>query len=75
MKRIVTLSFVFALGISLIAQHADPLPHVLAPQEIPLIPAYRASRAENDRGGVSPPNFPVRTMAEWEEIQIGRAHV
>ena len=66
MKRIVTLSLILALGSSVFAQH---LPHALAPQEIPLIPAYRASRADADRNIHTPPNFPVRTMAEWEEIQ------
>jgi agmatine deiminase len=45
------------------------LPHTLAPSEIPLIPAYRDSRAGLDRGITTPPDFPVRTMAEWEEIQ------
>lgn len=45
------------------------LPHALAPSEIPFIPAYRESRAGLDRGITTPPDFPVRTMAEWEEIQ------
>lgn len=45
------------------------LPHNLSPSEIPLIPAYRDSRADLDRGITTPPDFPVRTMAEWEEIQ------
>lgn len=45
------------------------LPHVLAPHERPLIPAYRDSRAGLDRGITTPPAEPVRTMAEWEEIQ------
>ena len=45
------------------------LPHVLAPHERPLIPAYRDSRAGLDRGITTPPTGPVRTMAEWEEVQ------
>jgi agmatine/peptidylarginine deiminase len=45
------------------------LPHLLAPHERPLIPAYRDSRAGSDRGITTPPTEPVRTMAEWEEIQ------
>ena len=45
------------------------LPHTLDPSEIPLIPAYRDSRAGLERGITTPPDFPVRTMAEWEEIQ------
>ncbi len=56
-------AFVSALG----QDHS--LPHTLAPSEIPLIPAYRDSRAGLDRGITTPPDFPVRTMAEWEEIQ------
>jgi len=50
-----------------IAQH--DLPHALSPSEIPLIRPYRDSRASNSRGITTPPNFPVRTMAEWEEVQ------
>ncbi|HEX2616054.1 MAG TPA: agmatine deiminase family protein, partial [Flavobacteriales bacterium] len=49
------------------AQHG--LPHVLAPQEVERIPAYRDSRAGLHRGIETPPDVPVRTMAEWEEIQ------
>ncbi|MBP6312543.1 MAG: agmatine deiminase family protein [Flavobacteriales bacterium] len=49
------------------AQHG--LPHELAPEEQPLIPAYRDSRAGASRGISTPPAFPVRTMAEWEEVQ------
>ncbi|MBL7939160.1 MAG: agmatine deiminase family protein [Flavobacteriales bacterium] len=47
----------------------DGLPHALSPQERELIPAYRASRAGATRGISTPPPFPVRTMAEWEEVQ------
>lgn len=44
------------------------LPHALAPAEVPLIEAYRNSRA-SDRGIEAPPSWVPRTMAEWEEIQ------
>ncbi|MBP7156403.1 MAG: agmatine deiminase family protein [Flavobacteriales bacterium] len=47
----------------------NDLPHALSPSEIPLIRPYRDSRASNSRGITTPPSFPVRTMAEWEEIQ------
>ena len=47
---------------------SDGLPHLLAPGERDLIPAYRDSRA-GMRGIEEPPAFPVRTMAEWEEVQ------
>ena len=46
----------------------DGLPHQLAPSEIPMIEGYRLSRGGLDRGITSPPGFPVRTMAEWEEV-------
>ena len=45
------------------------LPHALAPHEHALIPAYRDSRASAARGINTPPTYPVRTMAEWEEVQ------
>ena len=57
----------FLLFISSSAQ--EGLPHALSPQERHLIPAYRDSRAGTTRGISTPPPFPVRTMAEWEEVQ------
>lgn len=48
---------------------AQDLPHTLAPEERQLIPAYRNSRAGDGRVLTTPPAFPVRTMAEWEEVQ------
>ncbi|TXH22359.1 MAG: hypothetical protein E6Q99_09055 [Elusimicrobia bacterium] len=48
---------------------AQDLPHTLAPEERPLIPAYRNSRGGDGRVLTAPPAFPVRTMAEWEEVQ------
>lgn len=50
------------------AQDEVDLPQGLAPHELELIPAYRDSRA-GARGITTPPDFPVRTMAEWEEVQ------
>lgn len=54
---------------SVFGQDDVGLPHGLAPQEVELIPAYRASRSSLSRGISAPPDFPVRTMAEWEEVQ------
>lgn len=51
------------------AQQEVDLPQGLAPHELELIPAYRDSRAGSTRGITTPPDFPVRTMAEWEEVQ------
>lgn len=45
------------------------LPHQLSKEEIHLIPQYRESRATLPRSINGPPGFPVRTMAEWEEVQ------
>ncbi len=55
--------------IHLAAQDEIILPKGLAPHEHELIPAYRESRAVQERGITSPPPVPVRTMGEWEEIQ------
>lgn len=48
---------------------AQDLPIGLAPHELPLIREYRDTRAGQARGITTPPAFPVRTMAEWEEVQ------
>jgi len=65
--RQIVLPFFVLLSFTAIAQH--DLPHELAPGEQSLIPAYRDSRAGTSRGISTPPAFPVRTMAEWEEVQ------
>lgn len=67
-SMILRLRFLFTLLVpaSLFAQD---LPHTLAPEERPLIPAYRNSRGGDGRVLTTPPAFPVRTMAEWEEVQ------
>lgn len=53
------------------AAHAQRqgLPHAMAPGELHRIPEYRDTRASLRCGIDSPPAFPVRTMAEWEEVQ------
>ena len=51
------------------AQQGNPLPKGLTPEESSLIPAYNASRSTAATGFTTPPSFPVRTMAEWEEIE------
>ena len=63
-------AIVVALLVTIAPAYAqeDGLPHQLAPSEIPLIEGYRLSRGGVDRGITSPPAFPVRTMAEWEEV-------
>ncbi len=68
MNRIFAVLLAMSTASFTFAQH-QALPHVLAPEEIGRIPAYRASHAADDRATTTPPDFPVRTMAEWEEIQ------
>jgi agmatine/peptidylarginine deiminase len=55
--------------LSLTAQIETGLPKGMAPHEWDLVPEYLATRAASARGISTPPDFPVRTMAEWEEVQ------
>mgnify|MGYP003394191162 FL=1 len=67
MKQFLTL---VACTVGMLAQaQSTGLPHTLAPEEVPLISAYRESRSMLDRGIETPPSFTPRTMAEWEEVQ------
>ncbi|HEY0976359.1 MAG TPA: agmatine deiminase family protein [Flavobacteriales bacterium] len=67
MRKLLTFSL---LSTAFVLQAQEQgLPHALAPHERDLIPAYRESRGGSDRGISTPPEMPVRTMAEWEEIQ------
>jgi agmatine deiminase len=67
--RILPLALVALCVSSAFGQDDIDLPQGLAPHEVELIPAYRDSRAGLSRGISTPPDFPVRTMAEWEEVQ------
>ncbi len=58
-----------AILLPCIAGAQQGLPHALDPSELPLVRAYRDSRAVAGRGITSPPPFAPRTMAEWEEVQ------
>jgi len=65
-----TILATLAFGAFLFANaQQQGLPHSLAPEELHLIPEYRDSRASLQRSIQAPPTFPVRTMAEWEEVQ------
>ena len=67
---LLTLLFpAFLLLYPLMSFAQQNLPAGFAPGEERLIPAYMASRAGAGRGLTTPPGLPVRTMAEWEEIQ------
>ncbi len=65
-----SIFFALACGLSMLASAQEQgLPHKLAPEELHLIPEYRNTRASLQRSFDGPPAFPVRTMAEWEEVQ------
>ncbi|MBV6405670.1 MAG: agmatine deiminase family protein [Flavobacteriales bacterium] len=69
LRRLLLPAALLAPAFVLVAQKQTPLPHTLAPHEHALIRDYRDSRATDGRGITTPPPGPVRTMAEWEEIQ------
>ncbi|MBK9538896.1 MAG: hypothetical protein IPO12_09175 [Flavobacteriales bacterium] len=69
LRTVLVASFLFSLSTSSFAQQKTPLPIGMAPHEHALVRAYRDSRAALDRDITTPPTEPVRTMAEWEEIQ------
>lgn len=69
MKHGISLIGLILLSIPFLQAQEVDLPKGLAPHEVDLIPAYRASRAGEAKGITSPPDFAVRTMAEWEEVQ------
>ncbi|NUQ16590.1 MAG: agmatine deiminase family protein, partial [Flavobacteriales bacterium] len=64
-----TAALALALLIPATAVAQLGLPHTLDPAEVPLIRAYRDSRAATARAISTPPPFTPRTMAEWEEVQ------
>ena len=72
--RLITKLGVLALTLMISAasyaqNQAIDLPQGFAAGEEQMLPAYNAMRLDNTRGITTPPNFDVRTMAEWEEIQ------
>ncbi|MFK8101425.1 MAG: agmatine deiminase family protein [Saprospiraceae bacterium] len=70
MKKIFTLLFIALLGNFSVQAQQRILPKGFAPGEAALIPAYNELNAQRGPTGISsPPNSPVRTMAEWEEVQ------
>ncbi|MBK9276129.1 MAG: agmatine deiminase family protein [Flavobacteriales bacterium] len=69
LRLVARLTATFALLMPLTTAAQQGLPHALDPSEVPLIRAYRDSRAQDARGTTTPPPFAPRTMAEWEEVQ------
>ncbi|MBK9400060.1 MAG: agmatine deiminase family protein [Bacteroidetes bacterium] len=43
--------------------------HFLSPTERTLLPGYMSTRSVESTAAVTPPSSPVRTIAEWEELQ------
>src|SRR5688572_26636536 len=48
---------------------SQSLPHVITPAEKFSMPNYLQSRSAASSGITTPPGSPVRTIAEWEELQ------
>lgn len=71
MKKHIFFTIILSFFLLFISEknNAQNLPVGLAPQEVAYIPAYTQSRHLVSSGITTPPNFPVRSMAEWEEIQ------
>ncbi len=65
MKRIIFSFLLMAMGIVLFAQKAQ-LPVGFSAEELRLLPKYHPPAT---RSITTPPAFPVRTAAEWEEMQ------
>ncbi|MCD6366309.1 MAG: agmatine deiminase family protein [Bacteroidales bacterium] len=64
MKKIVFSFLLMALGITLFAQKT-PLPNNFSAEELLTLPKYHPP---STRSITTPPAFPVRTVAEWEEM-------
>lgn len=57
------------LILSLAEAQAQQLPHILTPAEKLAAPAYFDSKTASPNAITTPPASPVRTIAEWEELQ------
>lgn len=57
------------LIVGLAEAQAQQLPHILTPSEKLAAPAYFGSRTASPNAITTPPASPVRTIAEWEELQ------
>jgi len=64
MKKILFSSLIMIIGISLFAQKM-PLPNNFSAEELLELPKYHLP---STRSITTPPAFPVRTAAEWEEM-------
>ncbi len=69
-------TFLFIVLISMLGaleteaqEDREPLPHEMTPGEKARIPGEINPFGQSPRGITQPPDFPVRPMAEWEELQ------
>ncbi|MEM7104181.1 MAG: agmatine deiminase family protein [Bacteroidota bacterium] len=69
MKHISVLIFFFLLTCSVAISQEKGLPVGFAPFEEELMETYNANLSLLKSGITAPPTSPVRSMAEWEEIQ------
>ncbi len=65
MKKTMLSFLLMAIGITLFAQKT-PLPNNFSAEELLALPKYHPP---STRSITTPPTFPVRTAAEWEEMQ------
>ena len=64
MKKITLFLFFITIVINSFSQKT-PVPNNFSPKELLSLPEYRPPQT---RSTTTPPNFPVRTAAEWEEM-------
>lgn len=69
MKKSNSIPFIVLLVLLFSVSAAQDLPHVLTPAERAQMPAYLQSRFGSSGAVSAPPPTPVRTIAEWEELQ------
>ena len=70
MKNACLLILSIFFSTPIISQHDQIYPRGFAPGEQHLMPSYlNQIRAQRGSATETPPDFPVRTMAEWEELQ------
>ena len=62
-------SFLITILVFSVASAQQTLPNGLTPKEREQLPAYLRSFKETTKVIPTPPPTPVRTMAEWEEVQ------
>ncbi|MEM7040201.1 MAG: agmatine deiminase family protein, partial [Bacteroidota bacterium] len=69
LTAILTAILFSLIALPVSAQNETGLPARMTADEVDKIPDYILSRAAASTGITAPPNFDVRTMAEWEEIE------